>query len=185
MSQTFAKPYVDALFEVAPSLDAVESLLPALEEVAAALEASEELRAVLKNPGVPRERKQALVVELSARSGAGSLGQRLLLVLLSQGRLPALREVVTGVRRRLDQARNVVEASVTSAGPLAPEARAALTGALEKATGKTVRLDGRVDPALLAGFVVQVVSAVFDASLSRRLSRARTTLEKAVEAARP
>ena len=71
----FARPYVDALFEVAGSPDAVDALLPSLDTVARALESSEELRDFLANPGVGRKEKRALVASL-ARDREGARGRR-------------------------------------------------------------------------------------------------------------
>ena len=71
----FARPYVDALFEVAGSPDAVDALLPSLDTVARALEGSEELRSFVTNPGVGRKEKRALVASL-ADAATGSRGRR-------------------------------------------------------------------------------------------------------------
>ena len=55
--------------------------------------------------------------------------------------------------------------------------------ALEARTGTRVRLRTELDPSLLSGFVVRLGSEVFDASLARRLARARKALEGAAGAA--
>jgi len=55
----FARPYVDALFEVAGSADAVDALLPSLDTVARALETSAELREFAANPRFGRKEKRA------------------------------------------------------------------------------------------------------------------------------
>ena len=55
--------------------------------------------------------------------------------------------------------------------------------ALEARTGTRVRLRTEIDPSLLSGFVVRLGSEVFDASLARRLTRARKALEGAAGAA--
>ncbi len=47
---------------------------------------------------------------------------------------------------------------------------------VEGRTGSTVRVVPSVDPALLGGFVVSVGSARLDASLARRLEKARAAL---------
>lgn len=179
----FARPYVDALFEVAGSADAVEALLPILESLARALEANDELRAFLSNPGVGRREKRAVVESLASAAGAPVLAGRLLRALLDRGRALKLGAVLAAIRDRLDRERGVVEAFVRSAAPLAPDAEASIRAALEARTGTGVRVRTETDPSLLSGFAVRLGSELFDASLSRRLERARKALEGASGAA--
>lgn len=179
----FARPYVDALFEVAGSADAVEALLPPLDTVARALEGSSELRTVLANPGLGRREKRALVESVAAAAKAPELAGRLLRALLDRGRLPRLAAVLDAVRQRLDLDRGVLEATVRSAAPLGADAEKGIRETLEARTGTRVRLRTELDPSLLSGFVVRLGSEVFDASLSRRLTRARKALEGASGAA--
>ena len=179
----YARPYVDALFEVAGGPDAVEALLPSLETVARALEANEELRAFLANPGIGRKEKRGLLESLAASANAPVLASRLLRALLDRGRALRLAPVLASIRARLDRERGVVEATVRSATPLAPEAEASIRAALEARTGTRVRVRTELDPSLLSGFVVRLGSELFDASLSRRLDKARKALESASGAA--
>jgi F-type H+-transporting ATPase subunit delta len=176
MAARFTRPYVDALFSVAGSSDAVERLLPTLESFAKTLHSSPVLRAVLRNPGIERERKNALLAAIAAREGIDALGTRLLTTLLGNGRLLSLGELLTAARERIDRERNVVEAKVTSAIPLDAAAAARIKAALETQTKKNVRLKSDVDPALLGGFVVRVGSEIYDTSLASRLERARRAL---------
>jgi F-type H+-transporting ATPase subunit delta len=179
----FARPYVDALFQVAASAEAVDALLPALDTVARALETSGDLREFLANPGVGLKEKRGLVASLAGSANAPEVASRLLRALLDRGRLLKLARVLEAIRERLDVERGVVEATVRSAVPLAPEAEASIRTTLEARTGTRVRLRTELDPSLLSGFVVRLGSEVFDASLSRRLTRARKALEGASGAA--
>lgn len=179
----FTRPYVDALFEVAGSADAVEALLPSLDAVAEALEGSEELRVFATNPAIGRNEKRALVAALAARAGAPDVAARLLRALLDRGRFLALASVLEAIRSRLDEARGVVEATLLSVAPLGEDAERGIREALEARTRTRVRLRTELDPSLLSGFVVRLGSEVFDASLSRRLARARKALEGASGAA--
>lgn len=49
---------------------------------------------------------------------------------------------------------------------------------LEKATGKAVVMDVRVDPELIGGVVARVGSIVYDGSLSRQLENIKNTITK-------
>lgn len=179
----FARPYVDALFEVAGSPDAVEALLEPLDAVSRAIAGSEELRAFLKNPGVGRKEKRAVVDSLALSAAAPELAARLLRALLDRGRVLRVEAVLGAIRTRLDRERGIVEAAVRTAAPLSTEAEKGIREALEARVGTRVRLRTELDPSLLSGFVVRLASEVFDASLSRRLERARKALESASGAA--
>jgi F-type H+-transporting ATPase subunit delta len=179
----FARPYVDALFEVAGTSDAVDALLPSLDTISRALESSEELRVFVTNPGIGRKEKKALVASLAEAAKAPELAGRLLEALLDRGRFLRLASVLEAIREQLDVERGVVEATVRSAAPLGSDAEKGIREALETRTGTRVRLHTELDPSLLSGFVVRLGSEVFDASLSRRLARARKALESASGAA--
>lgn len=179
----FTRPYVDALFELVGSADAVEALLPPLDTVARAIETSAELRDFAANPGVGRREKRALVASLAAAANAPEVAGRLLEALLDRGRFQRLAAVLEAIRERIDGERGVVEATVRSAAPLAADAGREIREALEARTGARVRLRTELDPSLLSGFVVRLGSELFDASLSRRLARARKALESASGAA--
>jgi len=176
MAERFTRPYVDAFFAVAASAEAVDAELPALAAVAAAIESNPDLAKVLANPGIEKPRRKALLDAVAQKVGIGALGGRLLDVLLQNRRVHRLPAFLAAVRERLDRARRTLEARVTSARPLDAAVFEALRRMVEGRTGSTVRVVPSVDPSLLGGFVVSVGSARLDASLARRLEKARAAL---------
>lgn len=177
MAARFTKPYVDALLSVVDARTA-EGMLPPLARFGATLDASAELQGFFRNPAVPRDRKEAALAALAARAGVDETSRRLMRVLLLNGRLLRLGEVVRAVRERVDRERKVVEASLVTAAPLADAEAERIRTALEGRTGRSVRLARAVDPALLGGFVVRVGSEVYDASLAQRLRKTRQALHQ-------
>jgi F-type H+-transporting ATPase subunit delta len=176
MAERFTRPYVDAFFAVAGSDAAVDAELPALDAVAQALASSPELAKVLANPGIDRPRRKALLDAVAQKVGTGTLASRLLDALLQNRRIHRLPAFLAAVRERLDRERHTLEARVTSARPLDEAVFDALRRMVEGRTGSTVRVVPAVDPSLLGGFVVSVGSARLDASLARRLEKARAAL---------
>ncbi len=176
MAERFTRPYVDAFFAVALSADAVDAELPALDSVAAALASNRDLVKILANPGVEKKRRKALLDEVAHRVGVGALGGRLLDILLQNRRAHRLAAFLSAVRERLDRERRILEARVTSARPLDDAVVESLRRMVEGRTGNNVRIVPAVDPTLLGGFVVAVGSARLDASLARRLEKARAAL---------
>lgn len=176
MAERFAKPYVDALFDVAETLYAVEALVPGLEAFAKTIARSDDLRAVIRNPGLDRASKAAVVQAIAQKEELGELGTRFLTTLLGNRRLHRLPDVILAIRERVDHDRKVQEAQLRTAVALEEPVRRELRLALEKRTGGKIRLLHEVDPTLIGGFVLRVGSEVYDASLKKRLEKARRAL---------
>jgi ATP synthase F1 delta subunit len=78
--------------------------------------------------------------------------------------------------RRLHARREgIVEAVVTSAGPLDEAERLALHERLQSLTGSRVEMRLEVDPALLGGLQVLIGDRLIDGSVRGRLERLRAT----------
>lgn len=171
MSARFARPYAEALIEsVPPSFDFGRFLAP-LGDVSAAISESGMLRAVLANPSVTADAKRGILASLGVRAGVDELGARFLRLLLDNGRILRISEVLDAVREALDAREGVVPASVKSAVPLDAAAQARVSDALARATGRKVRAAFSTEPSLLAGFVARVGSTVYDASALGAIER--------------
>lgn len=180
MAANIARPYVDALFAVAPAGKA-EALVPVLTSFARTLDGSPALQGFFRNPAVPRDRKEAALAALAAQAGIEGLALRLLGVLLANRRILRTGEVVRAIRQRLDRQQNMIAARLATAAPLADADAERIRGALEGRTGRTVRLTRDVDPGLLGGFVVRIGSEIYDASLAQRLRKTRQALHGGAE----
>jgi F-type H+-transporting ATPase subunit delta len=102
----------------------------------------------------------------------------LLRLLADRDRLGLLAEVGHAFAERLLELRRVVPAEIVTAVPLGETRRAALAEALARATGRTVTITERVDPAIIGGVVARVGSLVFDGSITRQIERMREQLRR-------
>lgn len=166
---TIAGVYATALLEVASergSYEAVVASCRALAEVwpvqtmrelddprVGRVHAKEALRAVLVDQ--PRE-----VVDL-------------LQLLVDRNRLADALAILEMVNTLDDQAKNVVEVTITAASPLSDTARTALTNQLNNRVSKTCELFEVVDPALIGGYTIRMGDFYVDASVRRRLNEMR------------
>jgi len=132
---------------------------------------STDLRAVVKSPIVPAEAKSKAVVAVAAKLGLSSITQKFLAVLAQGEKLALLPEIAAAAGRVLDRRLGVHQALVTTPLPLDEATRKRLVGSLEKMTGGTIRLEEKVDPALLGGVVVEVAGKVLDGTLRSKLDR--------------
>jgi len=104
-----------------------------------------------------------------------------LYVLLREGHLSLLGEVITDLTRLSTRGPGTRVAHVISAVPLTPEEQDALRQHIHTRFGNDVDLDFRVDPAILGGVIVRVGDKVIDGSIAGKLNALH---ERLVAAAR-
>jgi F-type H+-transporting ATPase subunit delta len=172
-----ATRYGRALFDVAhkeqTDLDRTGADLAAFSDL---IENQPALKKVLLNPAVPVVRKRAAVEQLAHHAGVLPIVAKLLALLAERDRLIVLPDLVKSYRERLFDYRRIVRAEVTTAAPLDSSKTTIIEQQLAHATGRTVLLQTRVDPAIIGGLVAKVGSTVYDASITRQLERMKQRL---------
>jgi F-type H+-transporting ATPase subunit delta len=175
--RTAATRYARALLDVAlkehGDLSQIESQLA---EFVALISQHPELEKALLNPAVPAPRKRAAVVDLTTQAKVTGVLGKLLVLLAERDRLVLLPDVLTAYRERLQVLQNVVHAEITTATPLAADRTQSIEQSLARATGRTVRLSTRVDPAIVGGIVTRIGSTVYDGSVTNHLRRMKQRL---------
>jgi F-type H+-transporting ATPase subunit delta len=180
VSRRIARPYAAALFQVMEKrglaeLREVESQLAALAE---AFRRYGELLRVFEVPAVPSAKKHELLATLGAELSLRAETQRMLHALSQHYRLRFLAEVVAVFRGLVDRLEGKVRGEVVL--PTPPEAGQIerLAEMLRAALESRVELEARVDPGLLAGFVVRLGSKVYDGSLRTQVRKFATSASK-------
>lgn len=174
---TIARPYAEALFQVARSADLMAwrrqlDVLAVVAEDAA-------LRQFADHPKTSADQ----VVAVAAEAAEKQLGQSLLpgvrnflQTVVENRRLDALPAVVAQFHTLASGALGVAEAAVESAYPLDAAQLAELTEVLQKRFGRKLTLTVQVDPALIGGVRATVGDEVLDTSVRARLERMKTAL---------
>lgn len=165
----FARPYARAFLDSTPAGFDVESFLERAAALARATAADRRLRNFFAAPSVPIGTKRRALEDLVRSVGIDDFGRRFLEMVLENRRWLALDEILSAVREARDRQLGVVEASVTVAAPVGDEERKRIENTLARQLGRRVRMNIRVDSAILAGFVARVGSEVFDASAVRAI----------------
>lgn len=169
-----AKRYARAIFELARDsgeLAAWQTRLVALRNICA----SEEVRQVLDSPVLPLARRlQAAEVVAAPELGEGGLN---LLKLLVESRSVEVADGIADEFEKLaDESAGRVRATVTTAIELADTDRSHLADQLTRQLGREVRLEARVDPAVLGGLVLRYGDRMIDGSVRTRLQQLRRRL---------
>jgi F-type H+-transporting ATPase subunit delta len=178
---TAAARYARALFDVAQKegadLARIESQLAGFAQL---LEQHDALGKVLINPAVPAPKKKDAVAALVARLELSPILGKLFVLLAEKDRLILIPLLRDSYRQHLLDAQHVVRAEVTTAEAIAADRATDIERSLARATGLTVQLSTRVDPAIVGGLVARVGGTVFDASVTGHLQRLKQRLEESI-----
>ena len=173
--ESAARRYARALLDVA--LEKGDTTLrPDLEELGQLYADNAQLRTMLLHPGVPAEKKTAVIAAL-LEGRPSDLLQRLVALLVQRDRVELLPLVAKAYVRLWNTAKGIVSAEAVSARELdETEARALSAAAARAIGGKQVDLRRRVDASLMGGLLLRMEGRVYDGSVRSRLRALRERL---------
>lgn len=173
-TQTLARPYAEAVFELAESNGRLDEWSRALEALSAIV-ANPDVSLLLDNPEISDTRLVELVVELG-REDMDEGSQNFVRLLVDNGRLGLAPAIASLYETRKAEAENRVDVSVTSAVEFSEEQRSALVKSLEKRLARNVRLTFEQDEDVIGGAIIRAGDLVIDGSLRAQLERMRQSL---------
>ena len=167
-----ATRYANALADVVTAPGSAirpQDILGELRSFESSLSASAELQNALISPAVPPARKRAVVGRIADAMKLSRVARNFLFVLIDKRRIAELQAVLNGFEVIVDERLGFARAEVASARELTDAQRSALNSRLERMTGKRVRMQFTVDPALIGGVVARIGSTVYDGSVRGQL----------------
>jgi len=174
-STEVARRYAVALYQLADEEGTVAQTQEELQAVVEETTRTREIGHYLAHPLVDRARKAAFIDKVFP-----DLSERIrsLFRLLIRNRRESYLDLIYSefLSARAD-AEGWIPVRVTTARPLDGEERDRLTGRLEQALGRRVRLEERLDDRLLGGARIETEGRVVDGSLRARLEGLRAQLE--------
>jgi F-type H+-transporting ATPase subunit delta len=170
---TIARPYAEALYEVAPGGD-VGAQLAAIAGVAA----DAELRQFADSPKVNTELVFNVVSDVLGRKGVVLLPalQNLLRTVLDNGRLGALPEIAAQYHALANAGSGVADVRIESAFALDDAQLAEVLDALQRRFGRKLEPRVEVRPELIGGIRAVVGDEVLDTSVKARLEQMKVAL---------
>jgi len=160
----YAKALMDVLYP-----DNAEAGFEQLQRFARVLRDVPDAARILENPTISADRRKALVTEITKTLTVHAAVRNFLDLLVERDRLNLINEIIPAYERLMDDRLGVVRANVMSARQLDDAERQQLTEKLQKVTGKKVRMEIAVDPALIGGVVARIGGTIYDGSLRRQL----------------
>ena len=167
--ETIARRYATGLADVVLKSGETETVKTELKTWEQMLAANPDLERAFSNPSIPHSKKERVLDGLILKTKPSKTTGNFLRVLVRNGRLEVLSDIVKRFDSVLEERSGVVSAEVASARELSDAQRSELKTNLEKLTGKQVRLAFAVDPDLIGGVVTRIGSTVYDGSVKTQL----------------
>jgi F-type H+-transporting ATPase subunit delta len=164
MSTRVANTYAAALLELAAETDSVAEVGADLSVVAEGLVSDPDTAAFLGSARIGRAAKRAMLERTLAGAVEGHL-YSLLMLLVRRGRLRYLGAIAEAYRSMEEAARGIQHVTVSSASELGAGEVDRIRRSLQERLGKSVILDTRVDPSLIAGVRVQSEGMEYELSV--------------------
>jgi len=170
---TIARPYAEALFQVARQADvtAWSQQIEALSQVAQ----NADVRQYADNPRVSADQVFHSVVE-AAKVNLLPGVQNFLHAVIDNGRLAVLPEVAEQFHALVNASGGVADAEIYSAYPIEPQQLDEVIAVLEQRFGRKLAASVKLEPELIGGIRVVVGDEVLDTSVKARLDRMKVAL---------
>ena len=170
---TLARPYAEALFQVAQKGDLAQAT--AEIDAIAAVAANAQLRQFADAP--KSDANQVFdVVTAVAGTRLSDATKNLLRTVIENGRLAVLPEMAAQFRALVNAKTGVSDATVYSAFAIEPAQLAEVVAALEKRFERKLKANVQIAPELIGGIRVVVGDEVLDTSVQARLEQMKAAL---------
>jgi F-type H+-transporting ATPase subunit delta len=173
---TLARPYANAVFDVAKADKQFEGWSRQLAFAAAAVTAPV-LKALVDSPSATSDEKARRVAAVCGEE-LSQKGRRLLEVLARNKRLLLLPEISAQYEMLRAQAERSLDVEVISAQELDDDERSRLIDVLKRRFERDIQLTSRVDANLMGGVVIRAGDTVIDGSVRGKLEKLAETLQR-------
>ncbi len=173
-NHTIARPYAQAVFELAQEMGELAAWSEALE-AAGRLMADGQVAEFLASPELSDDQRLEFLTDLfgageaALLGGSDNRGMNFLKLLIEYGRVGVLPEIAERFEALRAEVENTVDVVVTSATALSGSQQEEIVAALTKRLGREVRLETKIDENLIGGAVIRAGDVVIDGSLRARL----------------
>ena len=178
MSQSIAGRYAQAVFDIVKEEGGLDQLAQQTDDLGAALHDSSDLRSLITSPIYSRDQQNRAIGALADKMGLSATISNTLQLMAKNRRLFVLPQLVSQLQALIAQERGEVTADVISAVALTDDQQNRLRDTLAKKSGKTVKLNTRVDEALIGGMIVKMGSQMIDSSIRSKLASLQNAMKE-------
>ncbi len=171
---TTARPYANAVYQVASETKSEKTWGEALELMSAVVTNKDMLR-MLDNPRLKKEKKGDLFLNVIGDK-LSDQQQNLVRLMAENGRLKIMPKVAEQFEIYRTAAEGKIDAVAVSAFPLTKDQQSALTKSLKDKLGREVTLTTSTDESLIGGVVIKAGDTIIDGSMKSQLAMLANSL---------
>ncbi|MDB5226986.1 MAG: F0F2-type synthase subunit delta [Bacteroidota bacterium] len=169
--EKISKRYAKAIFDEAVSTATLDVVYTDLDFIKRTLKESRELRAVFKSP-VIKEHKKLIIASQIFSDKISSVTEQFLNLLINQSREMYLPEIIDSFFRLYNENKGISEVTVTSATELDEANEQKIISFIKSQSGyPDVKINKKVDPSIIGGFIVDFGGKLYDNSIRYKLSK--------------
>lgn len=178
-----ARPYAEAVFDLAREAGQLHGWSDALHAAAAVI-ADDDMARLIDSPKSNTDELAGIIADVAgqAAANAGHAGadggqlRNLLRLLAENGRLLVLDEIAMLFDKLKADVENSVDVILTAAVPVNGEQQARITDALKRRFGRDINLHFKLDETLIGGARLQADDLVIDGSIRTGLDKMASSL---------
>jgi F-type H+-transporting ATPase subunit delta len=171
--------YATALFDLALEAKAIDAVVADLQTFDALLTESPDLMRLVRSPVFTAEAQGKAIAAVLDKAGISGLAAQFLGVVVANRRLFAIRDITKVYAALVAHHKGEVRAAVTVAEALSDAHRAEILETLNAVTRQDVKIDVKIDPAIIGGLIVKLGSRMVDTSLRTKLNALRHAMKEA------
>lgn len=177
---SLSRRYAKALFEIATETSSLDLVDKDLRELTKIVEENIEVKRAMLHPHISLNNKKAVMDKLMGES-FDEITRKFFHLLVDRKRESFLPFIQQEFSRLADEARQVVEAKVSSAVELNTSQLDGLKKSIGQVVKKDVRLISDVRPELIGGVRIQIGDSLMDGTIVHALEKMRGELRKNAE----
>jgi F-type H+-transporting ATPase subunit delta len=174
---TIARPYANAVFELAKERRAIDEWSKQLQ-LAAAVAAQPQILEIIESPATTGIEKSNTVARVCG-DDLSREGKQFVLVLARNKRLHLIGEISAQFEALRAQEEASLDVEVVSAFALSETEQRRLVEALGRRFDREIQLTAQVDESLIGGAVIRAGDTVIDGSVKGKLEKLAETLQRA------
>ncbi len=166
---TIARPYAEAIFQLADSKGQLKEWSDMLQTVALIV-ADADMHSVIGNTSVNKAQLAQLIIDVAGDVLTDS-GRNLIKLLAENRRMDVVAEITAQFETRKAEAEKTVEAEMVSAQEVSAQQQTMIAEKLKVRLGREVSLKCAVDESLMGGAIIKAGDMVIDGSVSGQLNK--------------
>jgi F-type H+-transporting ATPase subunit delta len=176
ISRGLALRYIKSIFAVSQEMGRdPKDVYTELQGFQSILSEQKLLKTILTSPTARKEVKNQALALLTTHLEVSPICRRFLVLLLHLNRIKDLPKILSFFEEHVLEKENTIKAQIKVASALSLDTASKLREALERVSGKHVRIEIETDPEIIGGLVAKVGHKVYDGSLRKQMERMNVT----------